>query len=965
MALQTQMVDVPLTQGVDSKMTANTTLDQKFTAITNMRADYIGGYLPRAGFTKSVSGTFATPAWCASNPINSFYSSGRTVTGDLSSSNLQAASGLLRRRAFGSQLDTDPSFIAAGVQSNKILTAWVYAAATAGPQLSYAWYDPILDANTYGGSVNVALTEIQVTSGASNAYIWGISGAGALACYSVGVSGAASALTVSNGGITITRFDVVYNAANTTWYMIYVQGVDTKIVKYTLSGTTMTAGTPTTLGAAAQNVAIAMVAGSGGTTYAGVGYYISAVPAVTGALINTSTLATVSTVDGATPAAGVSNIGVCDSLSANPLMVTYTRYTSSFLPKIGGFTVSTSSTASAYGETDTPFGAISKPVALATSGVYSPYVAGTDMTNVATYATAGLGQVSSSGLTMGYRWSANSAVGIQMHRGINIVSVGARYCIPQVWEGRTEELTVATAGFGSISTQQVAGLVVVDETASCASSYFPFGTAQIISAGNPYGVDSLNIGPSGAFPIPAILSSTLVASNGAGTLTSNGRYSYRLLKRWSDSLGNVMECVSPPFALTLGATDDTVTFTIPAQAFLLSQLAPSNSANVQIKVYRTEADGGVHYFIPTRSYFATATLTDTTPDTGLDLTDALTYDGGELEDRELSHIKHMTSWQGRLVALTSDSDTKVFYSKPQENYRGVRFADGLEIDFPQAKGGLVGLAGMDYTLYALAKNEIYTISGALAGATGENGSLGDPELRFNGIGCVSTKSILTSTKGIAFQSEKGMYMILRNQELTFIGEGPFADRATTIVGAYVDATRPELHYILSTGTEWVYNWDQNLWTSFTLPATPLCASLQGSTAKFLATDGLWGVDSGSSEVIPLTMTTAWISLTGIQGYQRCRNIMLLLSYIASHTLTVTAYTDYNDTTPVQTWTISTATDVSTTVPYQLRLHLQNQKCEAVKLKITSTTAGWGISGISMEIGTKKDHYKPRTAANTF
>ena len=970
MALETQMVDVPLTQGVDSKMTPNTTLDTKFTAINNMRSDYVGGYIPRVGFTRSTSTTITSPAWCTSNRANTFFSVGRGgVLGESQgTSNLLPAPGVLRRRAFGSQLDTDPVWIAGCAHSNKVLTSWAYSVATAGYATMFQWYDPITDAVTYSGGLSSTFRELQTTSGPTNAYIWALDSGNDLSIYSVDTSGSATALTISDGGILYDVMDVVYYS--NAWYMIYSVGGSTYVAQWTLSGSTMTKGTSVLLLAnVCNNVAIATVAGNGATTYLGMAAYVSGIPRIYGLLYTVaSTPVLVASGNGPAAVSPIYGLGVCDSGATYPLLVTYNKYTSSFFPSCGAFSMNTSGTVASSGETATPFGIFSKPLALTTSGDYGiPYVATVDISNVSTYSSAGFGVISSSGQTQSYRWSVNSAVKLLMHRGVNIASVGARYCIPQIWEGRTEDLTVATAGFGSISTQQVAGLVVIDETSSCAPSYFPFGTAQVVAAGSVYGVDSLNIGPSGAFPIPAILSSTLVASNGAGTLTPGGRYSYRLLKRWSDSLGNIMECVSPPFALTLdaGVPQDTITFTIPAQAFNLAQSAPSYSANVQIKVYRTEADGGIHYFIPTRSYFATATLTDVTPDSGLDLTDALTYDGGELEDRELSHVRHMTSWQGRLVALTSDSDTKVYYSKPQEDFRGVRFADGLEIDFPQAKGGVVGIAGMDYTLYALAQNEIYTVSGGLAGATGENGSLGDPELRFNGIGCTSAKSILTTAKGIAFQSEKGIYMILRNQELVFIGEGPFSDRATTIVGAYVDATRPELHYTLSTGTEWVYNWDQDLWTSFTLPATPVCTSIQGSTPKFLATNGLWGADAGSSEVIPLTMTSAWISLTGLQGYQRCRYILLLLGYSAAHVLTVNIYTDYNETTAVQTYTINTATDIQTTTPYQIQLNLQNQKCEAVKIKISSPTAGWSISGLTMEIGVKANHYKSRTDPNKF
>lgn len=985
MALETQMIDVSLLRGVDNKMVDNTTLDPMFADIQNMRSDQIAGFVPRGGNTLVTSVATTAPAWVAATPTDSIYSHGRTVVFNSTENNLAAAPGSLRRRGFGSQLGTDPTWIAHCAHSSKTLTAWCYPTTGAGPQLSFQWYDPALDAPIYGGSAGLGtLSELQVTSGPTNAVIWAMTSAGTLLAISAPVGAAGSGLSVSNGGITITHFDVVYHSASSGWFMIYVEGANTKLVKYTLSGSTLTAGTPVTLtAAAAENVTLAMAAGSTGTTRIALAYYVSATGIVHTALystaltsVNTSTAVTV------TATSVIKGLGVCDSLGASPAFYTFQTYTSSFLPTTYSGAIKTSGASTQNGGLPTPFGSISSPIALPDIDglTFVPYVASVDLENAATYASAGFGPVTA-GISVGitiyqsYRWSINSATGLLMHRGANIGTVGARYTIPQLWEGRVESITEPTAGFGTVSTQQQAGIVIINETTTASAlattfaSYFPYGTAQIIAAGQAYGLDSQSAGPQGAWPIPSILASTFIASNGAGALTSLERYSYRLLKRWSDSTGNIVECVSPPFALTLGATDDTIDFSLHPQAFRLAQQAPPPGAYVQIRIYRTEGNGSIHYFNTAYSLSPVSTsiyaFTDVKADSDLDFSDALTYDGGELEDRELGQIRHMTTWQGRLVALTSDTDSTVYYSKPQEDYRGARFADGLSVTFPQANGGIVGIAGMDYTLYGFAPNEIFTVSGQPAGATGEDGSLGDPERRFEGIGCNNPKSILVSPKGVAFASDKGIYMILRNQELAFIGEGPFEDRTRAIVGAHVDQTHPELHYTLSNGVVWVYNWDQNLWTSFVLSDSPLGTAIQGTTPVFLGNTGLWKFSSTSTEVIPLVMTSTWIATTGIQGFQRVRNILLLLDYVAAHVLTINLYTDYNDTTPSQTFTINTATDISTTLPYQIRLHVQNQKCEAIRIKITSPTAGWKITGLGMEIGVKPDHYKPRTAANTF
>ena len=972
MALVTQIIDVPLTAGVDTKTTGFTASPPgtaQFTTISNMRSDYRAGFVPRGGYTASSGGTFSSPSWISASPTQSVYNIGRTISVESGSTSVSAAPGTVKRKAFGSQLKVNPIWVACAAHSNLVLTAWAYSASTAGPATAFQWYNPATNANTESGVISATFTSLQVTSGVSSAYIWCLSSGGILSVYDPGSPG--SPLTKVSFPTNVTVFDVVYYSS--AWYLVYSESVATRtyLTRITISGSTMTAESPTEIhNTVSANVSIAMVAGLTGITYVGIatyataaarvyGYLYTAVPGPAYAIKSAGTAAT----------SPIYNLGTCDSLDTNLLTMTYT-----ILEAAGGITggntvlkMSVAGAISSSGIVYSPYSSISRPVALAETVGATPvtYIASVDLHNVATYGSAGFGYITSTRHTQSYRWNAASAVTLDVHRGMNIAVVGSRYCIPQIWEGRVESSTVASAGFGSTSTQQTVGIIVLDETSSTHSQHFPFGTAEIISAGAVYGLDTQGVGPSGAWPIPSIRAGSF-AEGGAGSLGA-GRYSYRLLKIWSDSVGNIMEAVGPAFAATPSGGSKSFGFVIPPHAFLLSNPASAAGAGVQIKVYRTESDGSVHYYL--RSVYSTTTISDTAADASLDLADALVYDGGELEDQELSHVTHMSSWQGRLVALTADYPTKVFYSKPPEAFRGARFAAGLEIDFPQASGGLTAIAGMDYSLYGFAKNEIFTVSGQPAGATGENGSLGSPELRFKGIGCVTPKSIVLTPKGLAFQSSKGIYLILRNQELAFIGEGPFEVRTSTIIGGYVDEVRSELHYILSTGAEWVYDWQNSLWTVFTSIATPYAVALKGSTPVTSTATGTYVLDSSSTEVIPITMTTDWVSLTGIQGYQRVRNVELLLEYVASHTLQVDLYTDYDETTAVQTSTIASSAitpAVGVGKAFQVRIHVQNQKCEAIKIKLSSAVAGWKISGITLEVGSKLNDYKPRaqTTPNT-
>ena len=175
MALVTQIIDVPLTAGVDSKttdFTASPPGTAQFSTISNMRSDYRAGFIPRIGYTLTTTNpSVVSPAWVASSPKATFYNYGRVISGDLGVAAAMAAPGTAKRRAFGSQLDTDPIGISCASYNSQVLTAWAYTAATAGPALAYQWYTPATDTLGLSGSITTVYTSIQVTGGPDAGYI--------------------------------------------------------------------------------------------------------------------------------------------------------------------------------------------------------------------------------------------------------------------------------------------------------------------------------------------------------------------------------------------------------------------------------------------------------------------------------------------------------------------------------------------------------------------------------------------------------------------------------------------------------------------------------------------------------------------------------------------------------------------------------------------------------------------------
>src|SRR5262249_30212998 len=83
----------------------------------------------------------------------------------------------------------------------------------------------------------------------------------------------------------------------------------------------------------------------------------------------------------------------------------------------------------------------------------------------------------------------------------------------------------------------------------------------------------------------------------------------------------------------------------------------------------------------------------------------------------------------------------------------------------------------------------------------------------------------------------------------------------------------------------------------------------------------------------LAVETAWIHITGAQGFQRVRYLLLLAQLMSSHALRVRVAYDYN-TAWVQDKTLDISAAIpSSNDPEQIRFYMTQSKCEAIKVRL--------------------------------
>jgi hypothetical protein len=229
------------------------------------------------------------------------------------------------------------------------------------------------------------------------------------------------------------------------------------------------------------------------------------------------------------------------------------------------------------------------------------------------------------------------------------------------------------------------------------------------------------------------------------------------------------------------------------------------------------------------------------------------------------------------------------------------------------------------------------------------------------IGCTNKRACVLTDEGIIFQSAQGFWLLNRGLQCIFIGADVEDYKDLTIVGCFNLSDRNFTYFYSLTGTTLVYDSYHKIWSIFTNQPARSAAVISGtptylnSASTFVLSEGtVAGTENGTNYDIRLT--TGWISLAGLQGFQRIRRLAFLGRNYAVNTAAVNISYDFINTVE-DTYTIDSAV-VTTTGKYQYQLRLNRQKCESIKIDLLmgSANQGFDLSGVAIEAG-----LKPKTA----
>lgn len=438
-------------------------------------------------------------------------------------------------------------------------------------------------------------------------------------------------------------------------------------------------------------------------------------------------------------------------------------------------------------------------------------------------------------------------------------------------------------------------------------------------------------------------------SVGAGSGNFAGTHSYKVLYERRTAQGEVeRSALSAAVVATYTGANDTSTLTVPTYV-----TGNQNDEDVYIVIYRTEVSPG-----PDSLYYRVTSLVndttvssktyvdDATPDASLINNAIDPFTGGELD--------HVTPPASRVICSGKDrvflSDGKiVYYSKIRNPGEPVAFNDALVMPIPQAGGDITGLAILSETLIIFRERAIYYVTGEGPNNLGQ-GAFGTPQLASLDVGCSDQRSIVNTPMGLMFKSGKGIFLLDRNLQTSYIG-APVEDyNSQDVTGTLLHESKNEVRFLTSSGYVLVYDYLVNQWGVDTGRAGVGIATVNGTIYYATAAGAIYsesGFTDNSSGYV-MKATTGWIKVDSLQGWMKVRRFLITGAYKSAGTVRVRVAYDYNETF-IDTYDYTLANES----PMKFRGRLSRMKCSAIKLEVSDpspTGEGFSLSEIALEVG---------------
>lgn len=459
---------------------------------------------------------------------------------------------------------------------------------------------------------------------------------------------------------------------------------------------------------------------------------------------------------------------------------------------------------------------------------------------------------------------------------------------------------------------------------------------------------------------------TGVWSAGGGSLDA-GTYGYQIVYSWIDAQGQIHRSApSAVLSIATGGASGKITLTIPT-------LRITQKQNVTIEIYRTEVNGTI-YFREDTQYTSfplnnsvltnSTTFVSLTPDANIVGNEQI-YTTGEIENIAPPASTSLAQYKNRETLVPSENPYQFWYSKQNIPGSPIEFSDLFVQNIGSVGGGMKAIAVLDDKIILGKGTSLYYMTGDGPAPSGANNDFSFPQFITADCGVVDVTSVVVMPLGLMFKAEKGIYLLDRSMQSSYIGADVESYNNIAVVSAQLIPKSNEVRFLLANSYYLMYDYFVKQWSVFST-INGVSDVIHNNLQVYLDSSGVAhretpGVYADGATPVARSITLPWVNLAGLQGFERAYFFHLLARYLSAHTLRIDIAYDY-DPAIAQSVTI---TPNAGDVPEQWRVFLTQQKFEAFQVTITEVvaTAGAGfiLSGIDISAAIKSNY--PRLAAN--
>ena len=562
----------------------------------------------------------------------------------------------------------------------------------------------------------------------------------------------------------------------------------------------------------------------------------------------------------------------------------------------------------------------------------------------------------------------------------NITDLGSnKFVFPTTYKTRLVSENAVTFGLTGVTE------VIMNFDDEFIADSAQLGSNLLITSGYLQAYDGVSLFESGFHIYPDNIT---VTAGGGGVIPNNEYVRYSVVYEWTDAKGQVHRS-APSIPIQKQAASPSTSFTLTIPTLHITDRTGARG-EVVIAIYRTEAN-----LIPQQIFYKLTSVTaplynntavlqvtftdNTITNEQLRLKEILYTSGGVVENIAPPAAKIIARFKNRLILAGLEDKNTLWYSQQHIPGEAVNFSDVFKIQVDDTGGQITALGELDDKLIIFKAGTIFAMNGDGPLPTGAQNTFSLPQLVSSDVGCVDPYSVVRTRVGLMFKSSKGIYLLDRSLQVSYVGAEVERWNDLTITAATVVEDQNQVRFTTSEGRCLVYDLYFQQWYTFTNIRAIDCKTWQGKFVFLQSSAEIWRENQSSYIDVDVPVISKYVlallQFAQVQGFQRIYKINILGENRGTHGLKIEIGYDFrefyeerfliepDDVLVGEVWGEDSVWGEAGTIwggeldgVYQFQIRPRQQRCQALRLKIEdyfgsgTGSAGFALSNVAAEMG---------------